>query len=226
MLISFLRAALIYLLLIFVIRLMGKRQIGQMEPSEFVLALVIADLAAVPMQDPGIPLLYGLIPIAVIVSLALLLSVFSYYSIRFRRFLCGKPVILIENGKILQQNLKKTRLTLDELSEHLREKDISKLTDVKYAILETNGQISAIAFAAAQPPNAGELGLSPADPRLPVTLVSNGKLVIPNLQAAGKSKDWLLRQLKQRNATIAGTYLFTVDDGGSILFIRKEGVSR
>ena len=119
MLISFIRAALIYLLLIFAIRLMGKRQIGQMEPSEFVLALVIADLAAVPMQDPGIPLLYGLIHIAVIVSLALLLSVFSYYSIRFRRFLCGKPVILIENGEILQQNLKKTRLTLDELSEHL-----------------------------------------------------------------------------------------------------------
>jgi len=222
MLISFLRAGLIYLLLIFAIRLMGKRQIGQMEPSEFVLALLIADLAAVPMQDPAIPLLYGLMPIAVIVCIALLLSVIAYHSIGFRKLLCGKPVILIENGNLLQENFRKTRLTLDELNEHLRENSITDLSTVKYAILETNGQISAVQYAYAQPPTAEDLNISRSDPMLPVTLISNGKLIVPNLGAAGKDKTWLLKQLKQRSATISGTYLFTVDQSDSILFIRKE----
>ena len=223
MLISFLRAALIYLLLIFVIRLMGKRQIGQMEPSEFVLALVIADLAAVPMQDPGIPLLYGLIPIAVIVSLELLLSVFSYYSIRFRRFLCGKPVILIENGKILEGNLRKTRVTLDELTEQLRLKDILDIDSVQFAILETGGQLSVFPYPEKIPATAEDAGIAVAEQSLPITVISDGKLFKNNLKHAGKDLVWLKKQLENQKATIPDTLLLTVDRSNRIVFRRKEG---
>ena len=120
MLISFLRTIILYLLLIASIRLMGKRQLGEMEPTELVVTMLVANLAAVPMQESGIPLLAGAVPILVVLAMELLLSVLSYHSIKFRRLVCGKPVILIENGKLIQRNLQKTRVTPDELTEYLR----------------------------------------------------------------------------------------------------------
>ena len=121
MLISLIRAVVLYLALILVVRLMGKRQLGEMEPMEFVVTMLIANLAAVPMQETGTPLLAGLLPILVVLSVELVLSVLTYRSVGMRRFLCGKPVILIENGRLLQQNLKKTRVNTDELAEYLRD---------------------------------------------------------------------------------------------------------
>lgn len=137
MLISFLRTVVLYLLLIVTVRLMGKRQIGEMEPAEFVVTMLLANLAAIPMQDSAIPLLSGLVPILVILGLELILAAVSLQSIRMRRLLCGKPVILMQNGKILERNLQRTRVNLDELTMHLREKGIFDLSTVKFAILET-----------------------------------------------------------------------------------------
>ena len=108
MLIAFVRSVILYLVLIFVVRLMGKRQLGEMEPMEFVVSILIADLASVPMQDSGIPLLSGLIPILIVLAIELLLSVGIYHSVHLRRVFCGKPVILIEHGKLLQKNMKKS----------------------------------------------------------------------------------------------------------------------
>ena len=144
MLISFLRTIILYLLLIASIRLMGKRQLGEMEPTEFVVTMLVANLAAVPMQESGIPLLAGAVPILVVLAMELLLSVLSYHSIRFRRLVCGKPVILIENGKLIQRNLQKTRVTPDELTEYLRLQGVVDLSQVKYAILETSGNVSVL----------------------------------------------------------------------------------
>jgi len=222
LLVSYIRAAILYLLLITAIRLMGKRQLGQMEPSEFVVALLIADLAAVPMQDPAIPLLSGVIPILVVVSLELLFSVFSYKSVRFRRILCGKPVILIENGKILQDNLKKTRLTMDELTGHLREREISDLDTVKFAILETNGQISALLYGKDRPPSAADYGMEVPDPILPITLITEGNLIHANLSVANKNRQWLEQQLKQHNCTVNDVYMMTLKTDGQVRVIRKE----
>ena len=134
MLISFIRTMILYTILIVVIRLMGKRQLGEMEPMEFVVTMLLANLAAVPMQETGIPLLSGLIPILVVLSMELLLSVLVYHSVGARRLLCGKPVILMEHGRLLQENLKKTRITPDELTEFLRIEGITDLASVKYAI--------------------------------------------------------------------------------------------
>ena len=146
MILSYIRTVLLYLVLIFVIRLMGKRQIGQMEPAEFVVTMLVANLAAIPMQDGGIPLYSGTVPILTVLGMELVLSTLSMRSIRIRRMLCGKPVILIENGNILQGNLRKTRVTLDELTSHLRQKDILDLQTVQYAILETDGNLSVFPY--------------------------------------------------------------------------------
>ena len=145
MILSYLRTVVLYLVLIFVIRLMGKRQIGQMEPSEFVVTMLVANLASIPMQDSGIPLLSGLVPILTVLGAELALSAGAMRSLLLRRLLCGKPVILIDNGKLLPENLRSTRITLDELSGHLREKDVLDITTVQYAILvKAHGQDSSL----------------------------------------------------------------------------------
>jgi len=163
MLISLIRAVVLYLALILVVRLMGKRQLGEMEPMEFVVTMLIANLAAVPMQETGTPLLAGLLPILVVLSVELVLSVLTYRSVGMRRFLCGKPVILIENGRLLQQNLKKTRVNTDELAEYLRIQGVTDLSQVQYAILETSGAISTFLYPKYEPAPAKDAGVQRAE---------------------------------------------------------------
>lgn len=222
MLVCYIRSIILYLLLILAIRLMGKRQVGEMEPSEFVVTMLIADLASVPMQDLGIPLLSGVIPILTVLSIELLLSVLSYYFVPIRQLFCGKPVILMENGKILQENLKKTRLTPDELTELLREKDVVDLTTVKYAILETNGQISALLYAKYQPANAKDASIRVEDQALPITIISGGQLLRKNLRIAGKNEAWVQETLQHYSCSLNQVYLLTVEPSGKLYFARKQ----
>ena len=222
MLISYLRTILLYLVLILVVRLMGKRQIGEMEPAEFVVTMLIANLAAIPMQDSGIPLLTGLIPILTVLGAELVLSVLTVWCIPLRRLLCGKPVILVENGKILQKNLKKTRVNLDELTEFLRQNSILELETVKYAILETNGQISVFPYGSALPPTAKDAGIQGSDPYLPVTLISDGRVLRDNLGLLNLEPGFLDRQLRAHNCTAKEVYLLTVDPRGKTVLIKKE----
>ena len=151
MFISYIRAMILYILLVLAVRLMGKRQIGQLEPTEFVVAILIADLASVPMQDLGIPLLSGVLPILTVLAIELIFSVLALRFRKVRRFLSGSPIVLMEDGKILTQNLTRTRLTVDELVQHLRENGILDLSTVQYAILEVDGQISTIVHPRYQP---------------------------------------------------------------------------
>ena len=185
MILSYLRTVILYLVLIAGMRLLGKRQIGQLEPSEFVLAMLIADLASIPMQDSGIPLLSGLVPIVTILSLELSLSGLTMVSVKFRRLLCGKPVILIENGRLIQQNLRKTRISLDELTAKLRLKDVLDLTTVQYAIVETDGNLSVFPFPKERPASAKEAGIRAKPQYLPVTIIEDGCLSRENLRKAG-----------------------------------------
>ena len=159
MILSYLRTLLLYLVLILAVRLMGKRQIGEMEPAEFVVTMLVANLAAIPMQDGAIPLYSGLVPMLTVLGLELVLSGISLRSVPIRRLLCGKPVILIDNGKILQENLRKTRITLDELTGHLREKDVLDIRTVQFAILETNGNLSVFPYPKAKPASAKDAGV-------------------------------------------------------------------
>ena len=222
MILSYMRTIILYAALILAMRLLGKRQIGQMEPSEFVVAMLVADLASIPMQNNSIPLVNGLVPILTVMGLELILSHLSLKSIRLRKLLCGKPVILIDNGKIIQENLRRTQVTLDELSGHLREKDVLDIQTVQYAILETNGNLSVFPYPSEQPATARDAGVKAAKQYLPITLISDGRLLADNLKKAKKDGAWLHKVLRERNATLDGTWLLTVDDGEHVYYIPKE----
>ncbi len=222
MILSYIRTIVLYLVLIAVIRLMGKRQVGQMEPAEFVVTMLVANLAAIPMQDGAIPLLSGLVPILTVLGVELVLSVLAMNNVAVRRALCGKPVILIENGNILQSALRKTRVTLDELSGHLREKGVLDPKTVQYAILETNGELSVFQYPKEKPATARDAGITASKQSLPVTLVSDGRLLEENLRIAGKDAQWVKKTLAQHNADVAQTFLLTVDALETVRFFRKE----
>lgn len=223
MLISLIRAVILYLALILTVRLMGKRQLGEMEPMEYVVTMLIANLAAVPMQETGTPLLAGLLPILVVLSVELLLSVLSYRSVGLRQFLCGKPVILIENGRLLQENLKKTRVNTDELTEHLRLQGITDLSQVQYAILETGGAISTFLYSKYEPACAKDAGIQVDARKLPVTVISSGKLLKKNLPLIGRDEAWVREVLDAYHCTVQEVYLLTSEPGGKLFFAaRKE----
>lgn len=222
LLISYIRTILLYLVLLACVRLLGKRQIGQMEASEFVVAMLVADLAAIPMQDVAIPLYSGLVPILTVLGAEMVLSGLSLRSIRLRKLLCGKPVILIENGRIIQNNLRRTRVNIDELMCQLRLKDVLDVRTVQYAILETNGNLSVFPYPAEVAPSAKDLSVHPKERYLPVTIISDGHLLEDNLTLSGRDRPWLLNTLGDYRATVAGTWLLTVDKQGHVLWLGKE----
>ena len=222
MILSYLRTAILYFVLIISVRLMGKRQVGQMEPSEFVVTMLVANLASIPMQDEGIPLFTGLVPILTVVGAELVLSALCMGPIWLRRLLCGKPVILIENGHILQSNLRRTRISADELTGHLRLKEILDLETVQYAILETNGNISVFLYPEDRPANAREAGIRVEEQSLPITIVDDGRLLQKNMRLAKKDRRWVDQVLDGHQATVADTFLLTVDGTDKVLWLPRE----
>ena len=222
MLICILRTIVFYVALVAVLRLLGKRQIGQMEPSEFVVMMLLANLAAIPIENLDMSVWLGLVPIGLVYLAELLMSVLTLHSIRVRKLFCGKPVILIENGEIQERNLKRTRINLDELTMHLREKDIFDLSTVKFAILETNGQLSTLLYAKDQPASARDAGQKVQEVELPITVISDGKLLSTNLAKTGKDENWVNAELRKRNCTQKDTLLLTVDSAGKVYFVRKK----
>lgn len=222
MILSYIRTIILYLVLIGTIRFMGKRQIGQMEASEFVVTMLVANLAAIPMQDGAIPLYSGLVPILTVLGMELVLSGLIMHSVVLRKFFCGKPVILINNGKIIQENLRRTRITLDELTGHLREKDVLDIRTVQYAILETDGNLSVFPFPKERPASAKDAGIQASRQYLPITLVEDGYLSKENLQKAGKDETWVKTVLQQHNTDVQSTLLLTVDEGDHVVWLGKE----
>ena len=222
MIISYIRTIFLYLVLILSIRLMGKRQIGQMEASEFVVTMLVANLASIPMQDSGIPLLSGLVPILTVLGMELVLSCLILKSVLIRRLFCGKPVILIDNGNILRENLKRTRVTLDELMGHLRQKDVLDIQTVQFAILETDGTLSVFPYPKECPASAKDAGIQAKQQYLPVSIVEDGYLLKENFSRAGKNLAWVEQVLNQHNARLEDTLLLMVDQKKT-LWMGKEG---
>lgn len=222
MLLPLFRTILLYAVMILVIRILGKRQIGQMEPSEFVVTMMIANLATIPMENTEVPLPEGIIPIATLLAAELIMTQLNLKSSRLRKLLCGKPEILIENGNILQANLRKTHISLDELTGHLREKDVLDIQAVQYAILETNGNLSVFPYPKEIPASARDAGIQVRKQSLPITIISDGEVLKQNLPLAKKDMDWVQRVLRNHNADIKSTYLLTVNKQDHIHFIPKE----
>lgn len=222
MFVAFYRTIVFYLLLLVVIRILGKRQLGQMEASEFVVTMIVANLATIPMENPEIPVFQGMIPILTILAAEILISLLSLRSIRFRKLLCGKPVILIENGRVLQKNLRKTRVSVDELTGYLRQKDVLDIAQVQFAILETNGDLSVFPFPKYCPPSARDAGVPTRKQAIPFTIISDGRLIKENLAASGKDASWVQRVLAEKRASLGETWLLTVDREDTVRFYRKE----
>lgn len=224
MMTAFARTVILYFLIMIGLRLMGKRQIGELEPSELVLTMMISDLATVPMQDFGIPLLAGIIPILTLLALAMLMSQLSLHNLRFRALICGTPAILIRNGQLQQEAMRKNRYTLDELLEELRGQGISGVEDVKYAILENSGQLSVLPWTRQQPPTASQLGLKLEDDvTLPTVLINDGRVLRNNLNLCEKDEQWLQEELRKRHlSSPKEVFLLTLDEHEQVTCIRKE----
>lgn len=225
MMTAFARTVILYFLIMTGLRLMGKRQIGELEPGELVLTMMISDLATVPMQDFGIPLLAGVIPILTLLALSMLLSQLSLSSIRFRALACGTPSVLIREGVLQQEAMRKNRYTLDELLEELRGQGFTGVEEVKYAVLENSGHLSVLPWARCQPPTAEQLGVAvEEDVTLPVVLVNDGRLLRRNLEAQGLDEAWLREALRKEGlSSHREAFLVTMDETGRVSCVKKEG---
>lgn len=224
MITAFFRTAILYVLLIVGLRLTGKRQIGELEPIELVLTMLLSDLASVPMQDFGIPLVNGVIPIVTLLAMSMLLSCVSLRNVRFRTLICGKPAIIIRNGKLQQDAMRHNRLTLDELFEELRTQGVTDISDVKYAILETGGQLSVLLRTAAQPATPEQMRLDCEDDVfLPTVIINDGRLLRGNLRQTGHDEAWLQAQLSENGVDAPSqVFLLSIDERGEIICIVKD----
>ena len=221
---AFLRTVILYLLLIAGLRLSGKRQIGELEPIELVLTLLISDLASVPMQDFGIPLLNGVVPILALIALSTLFSCISLRNVRFRSLVCGEPALVIKDGQIRQEVMHHNRLTLDELMEELRGQGVLDINTVKYAVLETSGHLSVLLRADQQPLTARQMAVAVEDDVfLPTVVINDGRIMAENLRLAGRDENWLRQQLQKRKIRHArDVFLLSVDESGSVVCQLKE----
>ena len=197
MLVTFTRSILLYVIVLIVVRLMGKREIGQLQPFELVISIMIADLAAVPMADTGIPIQNGIIPILGLLFMHLIISIINMKSIHARKIICGQPKILIYRGKIKEEALRQERLTISELEEKLRSSNVTNLGDVEYAILETSGQLSVIYKPNKRPTIPEDFGIEPEYEGIPYDLVIDGVVMHENLKNVGKDINWLKKEVRK-----------------------------
>ncbi|MFR6022561.1 MAG: DUF421 domain-containing protein [Clostridia bacterium] len=222
MLITFFRSILIYIFVLIVMRLMGKREIGQLQPFELAIAIMIADLASIPMTDSGIPITNGIISILGLLLMHLVISFLNVKSIKAREIICGKPTILIYRGKIDEKALKKERFTINELEERLRGNNIYNLGDVEYAILETSGQVTVIQKPEKRNTIPEDFNIIPDYEGIPYDLVVDGKIMEKNLQAIGKNYQWLKKQVEKFNMKPEKALIVTYDAKGQIFCQKKE----
>lgn len=227
MITALVRTVILYAVLIVGLRLTGKRQIGQLEPIELVLTMLISDLAAVPMQDFGIPLVNGLIPIAALLAMSTMLSCLNLRSVRFRALVCGQPAIVIREGRLCQDVMHRNRLTLDEVMEELRSQGVGDLKAVKYAVLETTGHLSVLPYAHEQGVTPKQLGLTVEDDVfLPVVVINDGRVMTEALARLGKDDAWLHRQLSAQGLDrTEDVFLLTVGQDGAVTLVAKEGAA-
>ena len=211
MLVTFFRAIVLYIIVLAVMRLMGKREIGQLQPFELAISIMIADLAATPMAETGIPITNGIMPILGLLVMHLIISMINIKSTKARQIICGKPSLLIFRGKIDQKVLKKERFTINELEERLRDNNIFNIGDVEYAILETSGQVTVIPKPNRRPATPEDFNIEPKYEGIPYDLVIDGKVEYENLKKIGKDYKWLQKQTEKFGIKPEQALIVTID---------------
>ena len=213
----------LYLVVVIAMRLLGKRQVGDMQPSELVMTLLISEMAAIPMQDPEQSLIYALVPIALLVAINLALS-FGFLKSRFLwRAFEGKESIVVENGKVVERVMRRSRITLTELFEMLRLQGFTDISQLRYAIFESNGLLSVIPYEAHKPVTPAVMSVPVQEPGMPQVLISDGKIMKKKLQKLGLNEQWLANELAARGVrSVKDAFIFTRDECGNIYFAAKE----
>lgn len=217
------RTFLTYASLLLLMRILGKRQLGEMELSEFIVAALAADLAAIPLQDIGIPMINGLVSIIILFCCEILVTGTAMKSVRLRSFLYGRPSIIIDHGVIRQQELKRNRFTIDELLEALRNSGYTDVGKIEYAVLETNGKLSILPYAAEKPVTTAAAGISVPDAGYTSIIICDGRVISENLPLVGRDRTWLDSELKRRGIrSPEQVFIMTVNSAGQIYFAAKE----
>ena len=211
MLVTFFRAIILYIVVLIVMRLMGKREIGQLQPFELAISIMIADLAATPMAEAGVPITNGIMPILGLLVMHLIISMVNIKSTKAREIICGKPSMLIFRGKVDEKVLKKERFTINELEERLRDNNIFSIGDVEYAILETSGQVTVIPKTNKRATTPEDFNMEPKYEGIPYDLVVDGKVMYENLEKIGKNYVWLQKQTEKFGIKPEEALVVTID---------------
>jgi len=227
MLIVFIRVLLIYITVLVFLRLMGKRQIGEMQPYEVVITLIIADLATLPMSDTNIPLLHGILPLVILVLIHFCLTVLSRKSIKVRRIISGRPIVVISPNGLEYQSFKDLNLNIDDVTEMLRQNGYYSFEQVLYAIIETNGKISIIPKSANAPATAQDIGKNNPEPKIPSIIISDGKIMETQMKEVEIDTMKLEKILKYINVkSIKDLFILSIDTDGKLLYQLKKGSSK
>lgn len=224
MFIVMIRTIILYFIVVITMRIMGKRQIGEMQPFELVIAIMVSELASLPMQDTRIPLVHGVIPIVTLLFLQAVISMAELKSEAARTIFSGKPSIIIKDGKIDIKQLKNDRFNVNDLFEELRLQGYYDIEDIEYAILETSGQLSVIPKTELEPATKQDLNIKTTQDKLPVTLILDGKINQHNLKIIEKNNSWINHQLKKNNiSSVDKVFIALLDSKGKFFYQLKEG---
>lgn len=221
MLIVFFRAVILYIIIIFSMRLMGKRQLGELQPSELVITILMSNIATLPIEDVNLPMLMGVVPIFTLVCLDVIMSHLSLVSRRFRRIISGSPKIIISDGEIDQIQLKKLRFSIDDLMESLRSQQVFDISEVQLAVVETTGNISVYQKQEKQPCTPEDLGLEKKSVNPPQLIIDDGEVVENALKFIGLDKTWLFETLEDEKCRAEDVFIMTADSERNYTLIRK-----
>ncbi len=217
------RTVIIYIFLLTIMRIMGKRQLGELEVSELVSTLLLSDIASLPITSQAIPLVYAIIPIITITAFEVIMSVLLTKVPFFKNLLSTRPAVLIRQGVIDRKEMMKNRISIDELLSELRQKSISDITEVDYAIIEQNGKMTVFSKRLYSQPTSEELGLSPKEHGICHVLVSDGRINRHGLICTNKTEEWVLCALKERQTPLKEVFLMTLDDSEKVNVIQRSG---
>ena len=223
MAVTLIRATVLYAIIIFLIRLMGKRQIGELQPSELVITMLLSEIASIPMQDNTIPIVNSIVALFVLVAFEILTSAAGLKSYRLRSFLQGHPVIVIRDGKIDMKALKKLRMTVNDLLTALREKDVFEISQVSYAIFETTGKISVLLKPEHRNSTAADLNLSPRDSGMPFAVICDGRIIEDTVKESPLDTSEVKKLVISNKIPLKEIIIMTVDSNGTPYIVRKDG---
>ncbi|MCX4355277.1 MAG: DUF421 domain-containing protein [Oscillospiraceae bacterium] len=223
MAIVLIRAVILYIVITFSLRLMGKRQLGELQPSELVVTILISNIAAIPVEDSSVPMIMGIVPILTLVCLDVIMSGIMLKSAKVRKLMIGSPRIIISEGDILQKEMKRLRYTVDDLTEAMREQQIFDITQIHYAIVETTGKINFLLKKDYQPAEKQDVQAGGSTDNPPSVIIRDGITDNEQLRLLGLGEQWLTKILRENNVGIKGVFLMTADRNGNHTIVKKAG---